>query len=57
MLPMLLFYHLHSHVPKLQYSGQCDLLIPSRRAADPLDPVVFNVGMSSILRQVNNRQL
>ena len=52
MLPMLMFLHLHGHVTKLQYNTQCDLLVPARRAADPLDPVVFNIGLSTILRQV-----
>ena len=52
MLPLLMFLHLHGHVSKLLYNSQCDLLTPTRRAADPLDPVVFNVGLSTILRQV-----
>ncbi|KAL5258379.1 hypothetical protein ACHWQZ_G009024 [Mnemiopsis leidyi] len=52
MLPLLMFLHVQGHVTKLQYNTQCDLLVPAKRATDPLDPTVFTVGLSTILRQV-----
>ena len=54
MLPLLMFLHVQGHVTKLQYNTQCDLLVPAKRATDPLDPTVFTVGLSTILRQVGN---
>ena len=57
MLPLVMFLHLHSQLPKLQYNSQADLLIPIKRASEPVDPVIFNVGLSTILRQVGTLNL